>query len=510
VAIVPRWEWRTFGPGVEVAEPAVAALEPTGVQESDETYLLAEAGSPGATVKFRAGLMDVKQLVETDAAGLQQWRPVLKAELPVDAATVRQVWGYLGREAPALARDRYTAEQLIGEVAVAGSGVRPVAVHKRRVRYTINGCTSELSDVVADGVPTRTLAIESSDAAAVVEGVRSVGVWEYRNTAYPAGLAWVLGGAPERYAVIDCGTNSVKFHVAERDADGSWQPVVDRAEVSRLGEGLAAGGTIGTEPLDRTIAAIAGMVEEANANGALAIFAVGTAGLRIAGNGDAVVDEIARRTGVRIRVIPGEEEARLAYLAVRAGLGLADASIAVFDTGGGSTQLTFGHGESVDERFSVNVGAVAYTERFGLDGLVSEATLAEALTAIAADLGRLDGRPPVDALVGMGGAVTNITAVRHGMAVYDPDLVQGTVLERAEIDRQIERYRTTPLEARRSITGLQPKRAEVILAGACIVRTVMDKLGRDSLTVSDRGLRHGLLVDRFGSVTTSRRNDGDS
>ena len=76
----------------------------------------------------------------------------------------------------------------------------------------------------------------------------------------------------------------------------------------------------------------------------------------------------------------------------------------------------------------------------------------------------------------MGGAVTNLTAVKHGLATYDPDVVQGTVLGPDEIDRQIELYRTRDAEARRSIVGLQPKRAEVILAGACIVRTVMDKL----------------------------------
>ena len=72
------------------------------------------------------------------------------------------------------------------------------------------------------------------------------------------------------------------------------------------------------------------------------------------------------------------------------------------------------------------------------------------------------------------------------------------MLDRAEIDRQIELYRTRDADERREIVGLQPKRAEVILAGACIVRTVLEKLGRDSLTVSDRGLRHGLLVERFG------------
>ena len=76
--------------------------------------------------------------------------------------------------------------------------------------------------------------------------------------------------------------------------------------------------------------------------------------------------------------------------------------------------------------------------------------------------------------------------------------MQGTVLDLAEIDRQIELYRTRTAANRRDIVGLQPNRAEVILAGACIVRTMVEKLGRDSLTVSDRGLRHGLLVERFG------------
>ncbi|HJT64784.1 MAG TPA: Ppx/GppA family phosphatase, partial [Candidatus Limnocylindria bacterium] len=196
---------------------------------------------------------------------------------------------------------------------------------------------------------------------------------------------------------------------------------------------------------------------------------------------------------------PGDEESRLAYLAVKNGIGLATGSLVVFDTGGGSSQFTFGQGNRVDERFSVDVGAVRFTERFGLDAVVSAEVLQEALDAIATDLSSLDGRPSPDALVGMGGAVTNITAVKHELATYDPDVVQGTVLDRAEIDRQIELYRSKDAEARRQIVGLQPKRAEVILAGACIVRTVLDKLGRDSLTVSDRGLRHGLLVERFGA-----------
>ena len=493
--IIPRWEWRTFGLRFGTAEGHFAALTPGGIQESDELYLLSSAGD---NVKVRDDLMDIKVLVEVDADGLEQWRPVMKAGFPLPAADVSKVLEALHLPRPPLAREAYTLDQFVTEVAEPSGAMRAVKVHKRRVRYMVGGCTAEVSDVVADGRPTRTIAIESEDAAAVIAAVRSVGFGGYVNTSYPKGLRALIDGAPARYAVIDVGTNSVKFHVGERDAGGRWRAVVDRADLTRLGEGLEAHGEIAPEALERTAAAIAGMVDEAKALGALAIAAVGTAGLRIARNSDAVVAAIAARTGITVEVIPGEEESRLAYLAVKAGLGLAEGSLVVFDTGGGSTQFTFGQAARVDERFSVDVGAVRYTERFGLSGAVTPELLREALAAISADLSRIDGRPAPDALVAMGGAVTNITAVKHGLATYDPDVVQGTVLDRAEIDRQIEMYRTRDAEARRAIVGLQPKRADVILAGACVVRTVMEKLGQESFTVSDRGLRHGLLVERFG------------
>jgi exopolyphosphatase/guanosine-5'-triphosphate,3'-diphosphate pyrophosphatase len=311
-------------------------------------------------------------------------------------------------------------------------------------------------------------------------------------------LRALLDDAPERYAVIDVGTNSVKLHVGEREATGSWRAIVDRAEVTRLGEGLEKNGEIMPEAFERTASAIADMSGEAKRNGVGAIVAVGTAGLRIARNSAAVLDAIRTSTGISIEVIPSEEEGRLAYLAVKAGLRKPEGALVVFDTGGGSTQFTFGQGSQVDERFSVEVGAVRYTERFGLAGVVAPDVLRSAFTAIAVDLSRINGRRPPKALVAMGGAATNIAAVKHRLSSYDPAVVHGTVLDRAEIDRQIEIYRSRDAAARRSIVGLQPKRADVILAGACIVKTVMEKLGQDSLIVSDRGLRHGVLVERFG------------
>ena len=302
-----------------------------------------------------------------------------------------------------------------------------------------------------------------------------------------------------RYAVIDVGTNSVKFNISERRDDGSWRTVVDRAEVTRLGEGLEKTGEISSDAMARTVDAIAAMAAEAKENGVAAIAAVGTMGLRTARNSQQFIDAVKQRCGVSIEVIPGEEEGRLAYLAVKSGLGLTEGSLGIFDTGGGSSQFTFGHGSVVEERFSVNVGAVRYTEKYGLGGVVSAEQLRAALDAIAADLARLGTERSPDLLVGMGGAVTNIAAVKHGLAKYDPNIIQGSVLDRTEIERQIELYRSRSLNDRQTIVGLQPKRADVILAGACIVKTVMDKLGKDKLSVSDRGLRHGLLIDRFAS-----------
>ena len=302
-----------------------------------------------------------------------------------------------------------------------------------------------------------------------------------------------------RYAVIDVGTNSVKFHLAERPADGAWHCLVDRVEVTRLGEGLqATGGAFTAAAMDRTASAIATMVAEARQHGVADLAAVGTMGLRTAANREAFIATVARQTGLRIEVIPGAEEARLGFVAVQSGLGIAAGPITIFDTGGGSSQFTFGRDGRVESQFSLNVGAVRFMEAHGLAGAVAPEALREALAAMAAGLAPLADHPAPATLVGMGGAVTNLTAVMFGLTTYQPERIQGARLTRAEVQRQIELYRTLPAEARRHIPGLQPKRADIILAGACIVATVMDRLRRDAVIVSDRGLRHGLLVDRFG------------
>jgi len=492
--ITPRWEFRVFGPRFGGAESRLAALPSLGVQESDELYLLSAAG---ANVKVRSALMDIKVLKQVNADGLEQWMPVKKVGFPLPAAETAAVLDALGLPAPSLSGESYTLDQFIEKFVKPSGAIRAVTVHKRRARYTVGGCMAELSDVVVNGTSTRTIAVESEDASAVIRAVRELGLGGYTNTAYSRGLAALIDNEAARFAVIDVGTNSIKFHIGEREPGGGWRTVVDRAAVTRLGQGFGTQRVITADAIDRTTAAIEGMVSEARQHGVLAIAAVGTAGLRIAANADDAIAAIHSRTGVEVEVVSGDDEARLAYAAARSGLGAFTGSLVVFDTGGGSSQFSFGHDSIVDERFSVDVGAVRYTERHHLDGVVSPGHLQEAMAAMSADLSRLDGRPVPDALVAMGGVVTNIAAVAHRLAAYDAAIVHGSVLHRDEIDRQIELYRSMDAAARRSIIGLQPKREEVILAGACIVRTVMSKLGKDRLTVSDRGLRHGVLAERF-------------
>ena len=147
-----------------------------------------------------------------------------------------------------------------------------------------------------------------------------------------------------RYAVIDVGTNSVKFNISERRSDSAWQMLVDRAEITRLGEGLDKTGEISPDAMERTVSAITAMVSQAREAGVAAMAAVGTMGMRTAHNSQKFIDTVEQRCGVRIETIPGTEEGRLAYLAVKAG---PEGSLVIFDTGGGSTQFTFGRGSSV-------------------------------------------------------------------------------------------------------------------------------------------------------------------
>jgi exopolyphosphatase/guanosine-5'-triphosphate,3'-diphosphate pyrophosphatase len=301
-----------------------------------------------------------------------------------------------------------------------------------------------------------------------------------------------------KYAVIDVGTNSIKFHIAEKDAEGKWSVVLDEDNISRLGEGLQATGNINPEAMERNVKAISEMTEKAREQGVDDLVAVGTMCLRTAKNAQEFVNRVKDACDVMVEIIPGEEEARLAYLAVKSGVGLKEGQLVIFDTGGGSTEFIFGKGNRIEKRFSLNVGAVRYTEQILVSDPVTQDELNNTVATVEQDFAEdLQFEGTVDALVGMGGTVTNLSAVKHQLAQYDPNVIQGSVLKVEEIERQVALYQSKTVAERKEIVGLQPKRADVILAGAIIVSVIMKKAGVSAFTVSDRGLRHGLIVDRF-------------
>lgn len=301
-----------------------------------------------------------------------------------------------------------------------------------------------------------------------------------------------------KYAAIDVGSNSVLLHIAEKDKQGHWQAVIDRVEVTRLGEELQAAGFLKLEAMERTARALKDFMTLVKGEGVAQVAAVGTMCLRTAKNADDFLQKVKDECGLSIEVIPGEEEARLVFLAVKSRIGLSEGRFVIFDVGGGSTEFVFARGEHIERRFSINIGTAGLTEKYlKSDPVIKEelATMLNVVQAAFADF-ELDRKP--DTLIGIGGTMTTMGAVKHQLTVYEPDIIQGSVLHLTEIERQLELYRLKTIEQRKTIVGLQPKRADVILAGVGIIYTIVKKFGVDSVTISDRGIRHGLMMDRFG------------
>ena len=295
-----------------------------------------------------------------------------------------------------------------------------------------------------------------------------------------------------RAAVIDIGSKSVKCFVGEKQADGSVSTLLDANDITSLGEGLSRTGRIGAEALERTAQAVGRFAGQAAALGAETVTAVGTMALRSAENSADFIARVKALCGIGVRVLPGEEEARLSYRSVLTGLDMGEGSLVIFDTGGGSTEFIHGRGGALEKQFSIDLGVNRITETFLPDDPVKPGSVDAALTRIRAELmnAGVGGRP--ERLIGIGGAVTGMSAVKYRLSTYDPDVVHGSVLTLEEVERQLSDFEAKTLEERRRIPGVQPKRADVLLAGACIVKAILERFGAASLTVSDRGLRHGL------------------
>jgi exopolyphosphatase/guanosine-5'-triphosphate,3'-diphosphate pyrophosphatase len=296
----------------------------------------------------------------------------------------------------------------------------------------------------------------------------------------------------EARAVIDIGTNSVKLLVA-RALGGDLEVIDDRTTVTRLGEGLRETGLIGEAAAERTLAALRAFVSAAREQGALSPLLVGTMGLRTARNARSFLERAEAECGAAVEVVSGEEEARLSYRGALSAVPEPRGEVTVFDIGGGSTEIVRGEGARVRSAASLPMGVRTLTEGWLRSDPVTPGETHRLSIHIRSVVEPFRGRSGT--LIGVGGTACTIAAVMLGMRTFDPGRLRGVSVPLAEVERQISLFRDLRVEERKTVPGLPEERADVILAGAAIVLGVLECAEAGAFTVSDRGLRHGVLLE---------------
>jgi exopolyphosphatase/guanosine-5'-triphosphate,3'-diphosphate pyrophosphatase len=303
-----------------------------------------------------------------------------------------------------------------------------------------------------------------------------------------------------RLATIDLGSNTVRLLVADvGPGAASWRQVMAAQRVTRLGEGLRQSGVLGDVAAARTAAVVGEYVRRAREAGAGRISVVATSAVREAANGAAFVATLGREVGVEVRVISGEEEARLTLRGIVAALGPLPGCSVAFDIGGGSTEYVLARDGELVVAVSLRLGVVPLAERFPFPGPVAAAsygTLCAAVDAqLAAELPPAIATARVESLVGTAGTVTTLAALDLGLAEYDPGRVQGHILSRAAVARQRDRLGALDVAGRAALPCLEPGRADLIIPGVAIVEATMQRLACERLIVSDWSLREGILME---------------
>jgi len=285
-----------------------------------------------------------------------------------------------------------------------------------------------------------------------------------------------------RVGVIDVGTNSVRLLVA--DVEGKRVVPVRRAlAMTRLGEGIEDR-ILRPAAVNRTLEALARFKELATAAGVTKLVVVGTSAVREAANRREFLQTVRERLDLEVRVLSGYEEACMSFVGAVTGLPLDPAGVIVVDVGGGSSEFAWVEGGVLRSR-SVPLGAVRMTE-----GSWSE----DEAKALLVPVGREAERAGRRRLVGVGGTVTTLAAVAQRLEVYDPARVHGYPLEIGQVERLLAWLAGMDLEGRRRVPGLQPERADIIVAGTRIVLLVMRVLDQRVLRVSESDILHGVAL----------------
>jgi exopolyphosphatase/guanosine-5'-triphosphate,3'-diphosphate pyrophosphatase len=290
-----------------------------------------------------------------------------------------------------------------------------------------------------------------------------------------------------RVAAVDQGTNTTRLLVADVE-DGEVEEVSKRVEITRLGEGVDARRRLLPLPITRVRNVLTDYRREAERLGAERILLVATSAVRDAENGEAFLGEIEWSYGFVTRLLSGDEEAELTFRGAAEGrLG----STLVIDPGGGSTEFVVGEADQIRSRQSIDVGSTRLTERF----LHSDPPTADELESAADEVrAALPTPPEADHAVGVAGTITTLAALELGLDQPDGLGTHGHRLTLDAVRAQRERLSALPLEERRRLPGLHPKRAPVIVAGAVIVEQILDRFGIE-LEVSEHDILHGAAFE---------------
>lgn len=301
-----------------------------------------------------------------------------------------------------------------------------------------------------------------------------------------------------RLAAIDIGTNSVHMIIVRVRPDFSFEVVDREKEMVRLGAGGLDGKKLTPEAMTAALQALSKFARLAESHQVDEILAVATSATREAENGGAFLRAIERRTGIRVRIITGTEEARLIHLAAVYGVDTPKPAV-VIDIGGGSVEITRGSGNQVDAARSFKLGVIRLTERFVDSDPISNRDERKMVKFIREEVDRyLEGIVELgfDRVIGTSGTILSLGTV--AAALEEDAVPQGTRNLRVSA-KSLRRLRKTAvemdMEERLHLPGLDPRRADIMVAGAILLDTLLKRLDAEEITLCDLALREGVLLD---------------
>ena len=319
---------------------------------------------------------------------------------------------------------------------------------------------------------------------------------------------------PLRVASIDIGTNSVRLLVAERSNQGGLRPLVRLGESCRLGEGLEATGRIASRAEERTCDTLTRFARRARELDCSDVVVAATNALRSAANGAEVTARLSAAAGYPIRILSGEEEARLVYEAVIDGLRWepGQGEYLVLDIGGGSVEVVRGIGTRVEHWVSLELGCVRLSERFLRSDPPAPGELAELRAHLGTEWLRHEAllRPTPQAAAGVGGTITALAALNLGLRRYDAGRVEGHLLPTGDLRRLTESLCGLTTAERQALATVGPGRADILPAGCVLLVSLLEATGLASITASTQGLRYALARLALRSAEARVRDAGDS